>query len=130
MNSTVSDVTKRQHNVIIQAGEKLHIIYRALYENSTRRHFLGEVMAVQGAFCRLQGYVFVYDDKSTDFVRKEGKRTTIVNVAESGVITNIIPQATVLEEVGYDYLSGVGLVVTDNKNFQLNINEFVFRIDG
>jgi len=110
--------------MIIEKGEKIHIMYRALYENSTRRHFLGEVLAAEGSICRLEGYVFVYDQKTTEFIRKPEKRVTIIDVSESGYIANMIDQAVNLGNVNYKYAQGVGLIATDNKSFSLNINEF------
>ena len=110
--------------MIIEKGEKLHIIYRALFENSTRRHFLGEVLAAEGPVCRLEGFVFVYDQKTTEFMRKPERRVTIIDASESGYITNIIDQKVNLDNVIYKYAQGIGLIATDNKSFSLNINEF------
>lgn len=113
--------------MIIEKGEKMHIMYRALYENSTRRHFLGEVKSVEGPVCRLEGFVFVYDKKTTEFIRKPEKRITIIDISESGYIANIIDRLVNLENVIYKYAQGIGLIATDNKDFSLNINEFGSR---
>ncbi|MFT5658483.1 MAG: hypothetical protein ACI9KN_001764 [Gammaproteobacteria bacterium] len=110
--------------MIIEIGEKIHIMYRALYESSTRRHFLGEVQAVEGAACRLEGFVFVYDKKSAEFVRKSDKRVTVIDISESGYIVNIIDKKVNLDNVSYKYMPGAGLVATDDTGFSLNINEF------
>ena len=99
-------------------------MYRALYENSTRRHFLGEVQVAEGSVCRLEGFVFVYDQKTTEFVRKPEKRITIIDISESGYITNVIDPEVNLDNVIYKYSQGVGLIATDNNGFSLNINEF------
>lgn len=110
--------------MIIEKGEKIHIMYRALYENSIRRHFLGVVLVAEGPVCRLEGFVFVYDKKTTGFIRKEEKRITLIDLSESGYIANIIDQEVNLENVIYKYTQGIGLIATDNKSFSLNINEF------
>jgi len=110
--------------MVIEKGEKIHVMFRVLFENSIRRHFLGEVTSVDGAICRLEGFVFLYDQKSTGFIRKPEKRTTIIDAADSGYITNIIDANVNIENVIYKYEQGVGLVATDNNGFLLNINEF------
>ncbi len=110
--------------MIINVGEKVHVMYRSLYEKSTRRHFIGEITAVQHAFCRLEGYVFIYDEKKTEFVKKPELRTTIIDAAESGLIVNLIDASVEVKEVYYKYVSGQGLVATDGKTFTLDINEF------
>ncbi len=113
--------------MIIEKGNKVHLTYRALYEGSNRRHFLGEVMAVEGAVCRLDGYAFVYNPKTTMFEKKPDKRTTIVDLAESGYIVNILDASLSVDKVVYEYKRDVGLIATDNEKFILNINEFGAR---
>jgi len=110
--------------MVIEKGEKIHIMYRAIYENSTRRHFLGEVQVAEGSVCRLEGYVFVYDKKTAEFMRKPEKRTTLIDLSESGYISNIIDKEVNLNNVVYKYAKDVGLIATDNIHLSLNINEF------
>jgi hypothetical protein len=110
--------------MIVEISEKVHVTCRALYENSSRRHFLGEVQAAAGAICRLEGFVFVYDQKSTMFIRRAEKRTTIIDLAESGYVVNFIDPEVILDNISYKYLQGIGLVATDGQAFSLNINEF------
>ena len=110
--------------MIIETGEKVHVVYRSLYENSTRRHFIGTIIASESALCRIEGYAFIYDDKKTEFIKKHGLRTTIIDLAESGYVVNLIDASVNLEDIHYRYMSGEGLMATDDKGFLLNINEF------
>lgn len=110
--------------MIIANGDKVHLIYRALYENAIRRHFVGEVAATDGALCRIVGHAYIYDEQEGTYTRRPERRTTIANVAESGYIVNIIGADVDLDKVSYRYIGEVGLVVTDGKDFTLNINEF------
>jgi hypothetical protein len=110
--------------MIIEKGNKVHIIYRALFENSTRRHFLGEVIAADGATCCLEGFAFVYGSKSTMFVNKPEKRVTVADLGDSGYIVNIVDSGVKIDSVSYKYTIDAGLVATDNKSFTLNISEF------
>jgi hypothetical protein len=110
--------------MLIEKGEKVHIIYRSLYGQSTRRHFIGEVVASNAGLCRIKGYVFVYDERKTEFVKKPEVRETIVNLGDSGFITNIISSSAEIDKVSYKYQQDTGLVATDGVNFRLDINEF------
>lgn len=110
--------------MIIEVGEKLHIIYRALCDKSNRRHFVGEVLAVDGMLCRMRGYFFVYDERKTEFFRIEETRTILVGLADSGIICNVIDASVRIEDVRYRYAAGIGLVATDDKAFAMNVNEF------
>jgi len=110
--------------MIIEVGEKIHVMYRSLYEKSTRRHLVGEVLYAKNALCRISGFVFIYDEKKTEFIKKTERRITIINAAESGYIVNIINPKADLESVHYSYSPDQGLIATDDKCFTLNINEF------
>jgi hypothetical protein len=110
--------------MIIEQGEQVHVIYRALYERSSRRHFIGKVTAVEGAVCRLEGYVFVYDKDSALFNKKPEKRVTVVDLGAPGYIVNMVPGNVVLEKITYDYELGTGLAAIDGAGFRLNISEF------
>lgn len=110
--------------MIIEQGNKVHVIYRALFESSTRRHFLGEVVVAEDSLCRLEGYVFVLDPESDLYKKKPEKRITIIDLAESGYIVNVIDDDVVLADVTYRYLEDIGRVATDGKGFTLDINEF------
>ena len=110
--------------MVIEKGNKVHVIYRALYDSSTRRHFLGEVVAAERALCRLEGYVFVLDPESDLYTKKPEKRITIIDLAGSGYVVNVLDQNIVLADVNYKYLEDIGRVATDGKGFTLDINEF------
>lgn len=113
--------------MIVSKGTKVHLTYRALYEQSTRRHFLGEVVEADGVVCLLEGYAFVYDPKLETYMRKPERRQTVVDLAESGYVVNIIDATVNLDEVSYKYLRDSGMVATDGKEFSLDINEFGLR---
>lgn len=110
--------------MVVDVGEKVHVVYRALYESAVRRHFLGEVVAVDRGLCRLEGFAFVYDYKTATFLKRVERRFTVVDLGDSGYVVNIIDSRVDIDAVTYKYLSDIGLVVTDGKSFVMNINEF------
>lgn len=110
--------------MLIEPGEKIHVIMRRTFESQVRRHLAGEVIAVSGAAVRVTGYVFIYDDRAARYVRKNSKRTTILDLGSSGYIVNIIPPSVDLESVRYETIDREELFFTDGKDYRLNINEF------
>jgi uncharacterized protein YllA (UPF0747 family) len=88
---------------------------------------LGEVKKTDGTACRIVGNAFVYDSKTTMFVKKEEIRTTIIDLAESGYVVNVINRDVDLTKMFYKYDTSKGLVLTDGKGYSLNINEFGLR---
>ena len=113
--------------MLIEPGEKIHVIMRRAFESQVRRHFAGEVVAANGIKVRATGYVFVYDDRAAKYERKELKRTTIFDLGESGYIVNVIPRTIDLEEVRYQSIDRGELFFTHGKGYRLNINEFGIR---
>ncbi len=113
--------------MIINKGEKIHIIYRRLLESESRRHFVGEVLEVSDSVVRIQGKAFILDSSKNQYIRKPETRTTIIDLAESGYIVNIIPNTVSVTNLRYELNKDKNLVVTDGLAFSLDINEFGFQ---
>lgn len=109
--------------MVINKGEKTHIIRRRNFVDDPRRHFLGEVKEANGQVVRLEGYVFVFNTSKNEYFKKIQKRTTIIDLGDSGYVVNIIPIDINIEQLAYEN-DEKNLVVTDGKSFSLDINEF------
>jgi len=113
--------------MLLDIGEKVHVIERRLFDTDVRRHFFGVIERVEATAIRVTGYFFIYDPSSTTFVRGDKQRTRVMPLATSDLIINVAPSETRLEDVRYVDESGQ-LIVTDGGAFSLDINEFgLFR---
>ena len=110
--------------MILEQGEKVHIILRRNFEGDLRRHFIGEIVAANDTLARVAGYAFVLDNTTGQFGRRPERRIRIFGFAESGNIINVLPLNTDIEGCLYKQSPEGKLVVTDGKNFTLDINEF------
>ncbi|MDH3338135.1 MAG: hypothetical protein OER22_04025 [Gammaproteobacteria bacterium] len=110
--------------MVVDQGEKFHVIMRRNYEGQVKRHFIGQADAVTGAVVRATGYVFIYDEMKAQYIKKKSKRTTIMDLAGSGYIVNFMPQSVDIENLRYETIDRTFLAVTDGKDFLLDINEF------
>jgi hypothetical protein len=113
--------------VVIEKGEKIHVIMRRLIESAVQRHFAGEVVEAEGATVRATGYVFIYDETKAQYIKKVAPRTTIFDLAESGYIVNLLPQSVDVADLQYKTIERSYLAVVDGKGFELEINEFSVR---
>jgi hypothetical protein len=113
--------------MIVSAGEKLHIIMRQMFERDVRRHFIAEVVSCEGALVRVKGYVFVYEPDRGQFTRRPDTRVRIVNLADPLQIVKVLPDSLLLEDLVYRLEEDGSVVVTDNRNFKMDINEFLPR---
>jgi hypothetical protein len=113
--------------LVLKVGEKVHIVFKRAFEEDLRRHFVGEITVVGDTAVRVEGYAFIFDGSSNEYLRKPELRTRIFSLVDARILINVIPSSTVIEKVIYR-LSGDGnLVATDGEAFQLDINEFGTR---
>ena len=110
--------------MVIGEGDKVHVITRRLFPEDVRRHFAGEVKAVDGALVRVEGYVFVFDNARNEWSKRPEKRLRILSLADSGHIVKVIPSEVVLDELRYKLSAEKHLTVSDGRLFSLDINEF------
>jgi hypothetical protein len=109
--------------MVVSEGDRLHVIERRMFETDVRRHFFGAVEVADGLTVRLTGYLFVFDSGTSRYIRTDEVRTRIVSLASSGLVINVAPPETVIEDVVYVERGG-RLTVTDGGKFNLVINEF------
>lgn len=110
--------------MLFEPGDKVHVITRRNFDGDLRRHYVGEIEGGFETTARIRGYVFMLDTARNEFVRKPEERTTIIDLAESGYIVNVLPRHVDVEELTYSFSDQQKLVVTDNRGFSLDINEF------
>lgn len=109
--------------MVVEVGEYVHVVERRQFDSDLRRHFVGRVDQVEGSAMRATGYTFVYDSGVTRYVRAAKRRTRVIALNSSGLVINIAPPDTQIEDVRYEDRNG-RLVVTDGASFNLDINEF------
>lgn len=112
---------------LIDVGEKLHVAERRYFEDDLRRHFAGEVLAAEDNTVRLKGYVWVFNTSINQFQKRPELRERIVVMGERHTV-NVIPNDVNIDDLQYQHIEGVGMVVTDGKNYSLQINEFTSAI--
>jgi len=110
--------------MLIQAGEKVHIITRRLFESDLRRHFAGIVIGADGSTLRLSGFAFVFDDGLNDFLRQDDRRERIFSLTDAGLVINLLPASANLDAIRYISDDQGRRILTDEETFNLNINEF------
>lgn len=114
--------------MILQKGEKIHIIVRRAFDNDVRRHFAGMVMAdPEGGVIRIQGYAFVWDKNANSYEKRPETRTRIFSLVDGRHIINVLPANSDINKLQYVQSKEGRLIVTDGAAFQLDINEFGAR---
>jgi len=109
--------------MILDVGEKVHIIEKRKFAEDVRRHFIGEVTRCSDSSVRIQGHAWVFDKMQSQFTRYPEKRDRIISL-EGDLIINIIPKEINIEDIKYVRDPKMGLMVVDSKRTILIINEF------
>ncbi|MCF8068813.1 MAG: hypothetical protein K9L30_09535 [Desulfobacterales bacterium] len=110
--------------MIIKKGEKIHVITRRGFESDIRRHFIGEIVESSDILARAEGFVYVPDLRTNQFIRRPDKRLRFIGLADSGNIIHILPANADIEQAMYSLSKENRMVVSDGKSFTLEINEF------
>ncbi len=108
---------------MLETGEVVHVIERRTFESDLRRHFVGTVESVGNSAFRASGYTFIFDSNTDRYVRSLERRTRVLPLGSSGIIINVVPPTTQVENVSYADKKGL-LTVTDHADFNLTVNEF------
>jgi len=111
---------------IVTIGDKLHVITRRQFEGDLRRHFMGAVIGNTGSLVELEGLAMIYNEGSGEWIRQPETRRRIFSLAEAGHVVNRMPRSVEIDQLMYERIDGE-LLVTDGKEFELNINEFGAR---
>ena len=109
---------------VVNLGDKIHVMTRRGFEGDIRRHFAGEVIAVDHGVVRVRGLSFVYNQFRNEFVRRPEIRTWLLGLGDSGHVINVLPDEVEIERLRYTHSDERRLVITDGRGYSLDINEF------
>ena len=112
--------------MILQKGEKVHVIHRRHFEKDPHRHFLGVVDAYEDGLARVTGHIFTVDLIKYVFFRRPEMRTRIISLNSGEVLVNILPASVDLEKVVYKQ-EKKSVRVTDGGDWFMDISEFAWR---
>lgn len=110
-------------NPVVGVGEAVHIVTRRLFDGDVRRHFTGRVTATTDDLVRAEGWVFVFNRGTNEFIRRSERRTRVFALSDAGNIINILPSGVEPANLRYEF-SESGLFITDGIDFAVDINEF------
>lgn len=112
--------------MILQPGEKLHVIHRRQMEREPHRHFVGVVEAYENGVARVTGYVYTVDTVKSAFFRRPDKRTRILAISSGDLLVNVLPPEVNLDNIVYK-LEKKAVRVTDGSEWYLDISELAWR---
>jgi hypothetical protein len=112
--------------MILQRGEKIHVIHRRHFEQEAHRHFVGIVEEYDNGVARVVGHVFTVDKTRFAFVRRADARTRIISLASGELVVNVLPSTVDLDKVVYKQEQNI-LRVTDGSDWHMDISEVAWK---
>lgn len=111
--------------MILEKGEKIHVIHRRVFEKDHHRHFVGVVQAYEMGVARVTGHVYTVDPVKFAYVRRPELRTRLISVISGDLLVNIVPPDVNLEKITYKQEKHA-VRVTDGSSWYLDISEFTW----
>jgi hypothetical protein len=114
--------------MIIETGEKIHVIFSKLFEGDFTRHFVGTVEKCEGTLVRTMGCLYSQETKmghAGDIVKRVDLRVRIIPLDCESVIVNILPKTVNIEKITYKYDVPDSVIrVTDGSDWHLDLSHF------
>jgi hypothetical protein len=112
--------------MILQKGEKIHVIHRRNFEKDPHRHFVGLVDAYESGVARVTGHIYTVDLVKFAFIRRAEQRIRIIALTSGDVLVNVLPNSVKLEKIVYKQEKG-SVRVTDGSDWHMDISDFAWR---
>jgi hypothetical protein len=108
--------------MILNKGEKIHVIHRRHFEKDLHRHFVGVVEEYDSGVARVNGYVYTVDMAKFVFVKRPDRRIRVISVISGDLLVNVLPAAVDIENIVYKQ-EKKAVRVTDGSEWHLDISE-------
>jgi hypothetical protein len=109
---------------MLNAGDKLLVAHRRLFERDETRYFAGTVEAYDAGVVKLVGWTYLKDFGSGAILRKEDLRTKLYSLASGTIIVYQLPAETDIESLEFRG-DAAHLLLIDDDGLRMNIAERV-----
>lgn len=114
---------EERRNGVVDSGDRVLIVTRRLFPGDAQRHFVGIVDRATHIAILVHGYAFVRELSEGEFERRKEQRSRVFPL-DNHIIIFVLPDDVEIERVRYERRQGKQLVVTDGKEFRIDISEF------
>lgn len=110
---------------VLEAGEKLLVVHRRLFEGDDNRYFLGEVQGFQDAIARVVGFTFVRDAMGGSVQKKEQLRTKLIALSSGTFLVYVLPPEVSVEAATIEAREAELRLIAPG--FEMNLSEWTYR---
>lgn len=114
--------------MVLNAGDKVLVVHRRLYELDETRYFVGVVEAYDAGVAAVTGRTWVRDQFSSRLVAKNDERTKIIAFASGAFLSYRLPASTDLALVRIEHDSATRRVtLTDDRSIMMDLTEHLYE---
>ena len=114
---------------IFDAGDKVLIAHRRLFENDSLRFFLGCVKDYEAGVLKIEGKSCVQDPATGGVLKKDGTATKVYALQAGTILVYLLPSEPPIEE--FEFIGHMGSLCLRHKDgFKLNLSERFESIPG
>jgi len=109
--------------MILEAGNKVLVVHRRLFESDQGRLFIGVVDGYENGLAKIKGTTWLRDQYLGTFVKKEDPRTKILSITSGTLIFYQLPLDTKLDSVQFTTDDRGGTHLTDGGELKMDLTE-------
>lgn len=108
--------------MLLNAGEKIFVAHRRLFEKDSIRFFVGTVDHFEDGIVRTTGHSYVRDNFSGSMLEKPEERTKLLSISSGTLIVYVIPAQVMMADLKFTENNGM-LMMQDGKGFTMNLSD-------
>ena len=109
--------------MILEAGSKVLVVHRRLFEGDEARYFIGVVNGHESGVAKVSGFSWTRDSLAGTFVEKNEPRTKIFSITSGTLIVYIIPSNVDLKKIRFETEDNGNSWLADGSGFKMNLTE-------
>jgi hypothetical protein len=114
---------KGADNMILEAGSKILVVHRRLFETDHSRFFLGIVDGYDQGVAKVRGNTWMRDPFTAEYFQKGDLRTKLVAVGSGTLLIYELPPETDLQAIRFAANKDGKLLLTDGKQLKVDLTE-------
>ena len=109
--------------MILEAGSKVLVVHRRLFEQDDARYFVGVVDGYEEGIVKVTGYSWIKDLMADSLVEKNEPRTKIFSITSGTLIVYLLPATLAVEKIRFENRNGELWLMGSGSSFQMNLSE-------
>ena len=108
--------------MILEAGSKVLLAHRRLFESDSVRFFVGVVDDYEAGMARITGHTWLRDGYRGIFTKKSDGRTKVISLSSGTIIVYQLPSTVQMSSLRFDISEGT-LLLEDGEGFRMDLSE-------